>query len=984
MKSKQKLPSFHGTWTIHEWKSDMPVEPLVIANGNFGEISLSIRKTTNPKAFFNIVISGNHLSSDGLQAILECAITSPSATEIRKSRQIQISSFCSSDTLYFGMHMDALNTYLTSTGSFDIQYLFKVISLDPATVSTTFSTNPLDVDYINKYGPNPVPVLSPVRPQTDFPVASPRRFLLEADDLGKLDNGVGSVTSIEESSYLPAILELIYNIPMIRSMFLTLREISQSFKFIEEIKKTFAVLQSSPKYSICDGVLNSLPWPLKGHSPIDLFAEIMFGLTGVLGNSVFSKIIPTFILNNREAKTIEQAIELTSPPDVYPDVLPMWPHKQRSKIPFEFKERIKIGPELDYVLHEVLIEDGGRHILFVQPKIEGDWVRIDGITASIVSKQEVYDANFKKKLICLVYTKLNGQFGIFDTSNIIVDKNFADSAIQEQQTLLQNHCQLSEQKRTTEFAFFTEETLRFLARSSKPGFQAIETIGKVLLDPYSSTDQIYFDVAEAAGVSVETIRLFVITNDEDLVFVPMTKEADFSGVPTRKIFIQTRKSIDCLSIPDDHYTLFVKYYDPTMDQPFVYLGSVVCSPTTPISSVTQNVVVGLAFKPETVLIAYNEKTGDPLKMTAVIGAQNFGKIETIVFQADTVLNSTMPKLSAQRFKLFDCRNDIPRPAKSSSVPVNPLRLIGDVPVVQTYKEYMNELKENYDVLAFDYNDYRLSPILFSMPKTIHFSQLERAIVKITKLRYNKARDVMLFFASDHQGGDIPCQIPLPLSSPLKEEMLNKKKKILFYHLAKDPEMDLRKCKTVHVKIARDGVNISDQFSYFIDPDTTLATVLQLLTDTGVQLPKSSLRCLAETAGTLTHAYQTQNDKLIMTPHTSLRIDVTPANQQSMMLMQVNFARLDSKSYIHTEGTPFYVPIAEKETVSDIRNKISQMAKISQNSMDKMKIAFSSPKVRISSQDYIENNVVISNFLETYGLEPESVAIMLIKPKPYTK
>ena len=102
---------------------------------------------------------------------------------------------------------------------------------------------------------------------------------------------------------------------------------------------------------------------------------------------------------------------------------------------------------------------------------------------------------------------------------------------------------------------------------------------------------------------------------------------------------------------------------------------------------------------------------------------------------------------------------------------------------------------------------------------IHLSQIETAIIRIAKLRFNKNNDVMLFFASDAAAGGIPKRRPLSMSQPLQLNMLDAKNPILFYLHEKNPpeSRDYLRSRTIHVKIALDAVNVTEQYSFFMNP-----------------------------------------------------------------------------------------------------------------------------------------------------------------------
>ena len=988
MTKKLNKDLYEGEWNIQDWDKNIPVEEFLVAETKYGNFYLTTRKTDNPKAFFNVTILGKDLSNKGVVLELEIVLVSRTGTNIEKARKISLTNFCASDVIYMGVHTNNLRQFVNEKGFLTMTYALRICSSDLSKIPPTFSINPLDVDYLNKYGPNPVPVISPQKPSSNAPPASPRRLLLDVEDVGRLDCSVTGITTTEKvnGGFVPTVLQMFYNIPYLRSVFLSLKEVNEKNKIIKEIQKVFAVLTESTKSVICDNVVKALPWKLEGHSPIDFFAEVSNALSKVYGNSLFTKFLPTFILNNRDATTMEEAIQLTSPPSVYPDVLPLWPMKQRSKKPFQFTEQITIGPQLTYILHQVYIEDNGENVIFIKPSIDADWAEVRNLNITRASEKQAIEDNFRKKLICLVYVKEQSHVEIFDETNAnIVDRQILQLAKSEMISKLNKLYEESMKRRKTEFIYFTEETLRFLVRTGKKGFQSVETAHTVKLDITSSTAQIYYDVADDCGVSVEGIRLWIITNEDKLVQVPLNNESTFVNVPTRKLFVQTKKLLDPLAVPDDFFMLFIKYFDPTdTTQLITYIGSVILSPDQPMETFSKAVAQGLGFKPDQSLIAFNERTLEPLTPTTRIGAQPIISTDTLVFQADPEKSYPIPKIPESQRKCLDCRTDLPRPPSGASVPINPLRLLGQLPDVQTYQDYETEMQNNLQVLAFNYNDYRVSPIRLSLPDTMHFSDLERAIVRVTKLKVNKNTDVVLFFGSDHEAGDIPQRRPLPLGQPFRRTMLNQKHPVLFYMHEKNPpqDRDYVNTKTVHVKIAGDGVNITDQYSFLMDPNSQISVVLDKLKQKGVRIPKN-LRCLAETSGSIVHAYKSPNDTLLQTDHTSFRIDIIPPDQESIMLMQVNYARLDNLSYAHTEGTPFYIPIESDDTVGSIRDKIAKMTKMNPKRVARLRFALGKPKEKILPNVLLDENVNIKEMLKQNQYEPDSVAILAIKQKPYT-
>ena len=981
-----KKEKYQGDWLINNWDSDAEVKPFKIGSGRSGEFFFTIRKTDNPKAYFNVTIIGNDLTSSGTQADVEISIISKTGTNVTRARRIQVSSFCPSDNIYMGILASSVKQYVNAKGQLHLSYDMRVISTDVSKIPQ-FSFNPLDTDYLNKYGPHPVPVISPEKPPSNAPAASPRRLLLDVNDEGRIDCGVTGITTSDgvDGSFVPAVLQMLYNIPYIRKIILSIKEVNDQCLILKEIQKVFAVLVDSEKSVICDTVINHLPWKLEGHSPIDLFSEIIQLLAKVHGSQIFSKIIPTFILNNREAVTMDEAIALTSPPNVYPDILPMWPLKQRSKIPFKFTEKITIGQEVNYVLHEIYIQEKNQNILYVKPSIDGDWIEIKDLNITRANSKQVFEGNFNKKLLCLVYVKENSHVEMFDNSvDCAFDKQLKELGLTQMHAILEEKYTESMKRRTTEFIFFTEETLRFLARTNRKGFQAFETVGRVMLDISASTTQIYFDVAEACGMNVDGIRLWLITQENELIQVPMRNDSSFVNVPTRKLFVQTKKVLDVLDVPEGYKMLFVKYFDPTETrQIMTYIGSVVLSPDLPFSTFAKATAQALGFKPDTPLIAFNEKTLSPMNPNSFISAQPIESSEVIVFQADPSKCFPIPKVSEINFKCLDCRTNLPRPQAAEATPINPLRLLGLLSDVQTYKEYSLELQTNLQVKTFNYNDYRLSPILLSIPDMIHLSQIETAVIKIAKLRFNKNNDVMLFFASDPAAGGIPMRRPLSMSQPLKLNMLDANNPILFYMHEKNPPetRDYLHSRTIHVKIAPDAVNVTEQYSFFANPDSTVEDVFYMLEKRGKKI-SGNIRTFAETSGTLTKAYESPSEKISNADHTSLRIDVANPSDQEKTLIQVNFAKLDSKLYAHTEGNPFFISFDTSDTIGSIRERIAQLTKNVMILNSNVRFALGKPGMKILPDAILDDSVKLRAKIEEKNCNINDIVILCIKPQQY--
>lgn len=973
--SNNELVPVRGEAVYEQFKTHSIIRPHQITATKIGTFSVVPRKYTNLEGFLNFKVIGANLKETGVEVEVLLVIEIEDSNPIKVLKTMKLSPLCPTDTIFTNISMENLGNILTRKGQLRFSYVFKFINKDLTESHVPFSLNPVDSEALFA-GIFRGPVESPIKRDKAIPPTSPRKKLLEMSDPSKLATGFTGLNSSYDPLFVPAILQSIYNLPILRKLLFQL-EIPQSAGFLSSIQRTYVMMQITERLVYIDDVIRNFPGDVSLSTAYDFYSEVYQSIKSLYGDKLAKIISHSIPLDNKESTSIEEALQKSQLPERLPMIIPFFTVEPHSEREFIFSDNITIKNQI-YKLYSVIVCTESGYISYIEPAEASSWYKFNDPEISLVADDETIEKN----LCVLMYLKLSEMNNIFvDVNENSVPKQLADETILEWDEHAYKVIIDLERRRTTEVEVYTDDSLRYNTSLMKPEIVGKDTVRICKLDASASPAQAYYDISEMLGVSIRKIRIWNILNNGSVVLLRMTEHGDINALVNYPFYVQKKKEEENTNVPDDHRLLFIKYFDPTTKFPLIYIGSIIASERTQINVISVNLALSLCIPLSTKFECYHEMSDfiKQLGVSGTVGQLGLQNGASLIFQPD--IRENPPRIDDNLIESFTCKFVSADFAYAHSKIHFADKILGQKHENVSLLDYIKRKSEDVDISLSNYSDHNAPPVILRIPKLIPFKSLETILNTIfPNIDHHPECDMFLFFSMDRHT-KLPSDKPLNEGGGFSAKMLPEDcKPTLFYLHIKDasPYRNYPCESTINLEISEDAVHITDRYSFLLPPDTTLDYVMSLLEQQGALDPSDgAYRCFVNTGGTLVKSLSDENEVIKLPPHSTLRIDSIPADQNGKQLVQVNHAKIDRFSVSRTFGTPFFINVKKSDTVADMKKRISRKLNYTANYLKKINLVIGKPTMKITPEMFLHEKNKIMNILTTLKSKPEDIVILVI-------
>ena len=611
-----------------------------------------------------------------------------------------------------------------------------------------------------------------------------------------------------------------------------------------------------------------------------------------------------------------------------------------------------------YELHGVLVHSGtitsGHYYAFLRPSIEDKWYKFDDSNVSEVQKEEAIENNFggidprtqkektynaymlvyvRKEDVPLIYEPISEENVPIHLREWILtsEEKSKDKILQSDYLDIKINTEKNIQKNSLKFTTgFINRESTFILRFSRD----------------ESLLSLYEKISNTQSKPISEIRLwkcgsYSIPNE----IIPLNNDKVGSILTSSSsIFVQSKQSDEKLLINEDERVLYLKFFFPTKEPAFQFIGSIIVKRKDFVDSLFPYVNEIVHLPPLTPLLVFQEtiqSTAQLITNPQTTEINSLGSL--LIFQLSPGIEAPEPYYGSM--KCIENDNDL-----SYSYFPNPL----DLPVFSYYNlfpelrpttvdQFINFKLRTLEVELFEYSEPTKQLAIIRFPSNLGWPALKRLISIATSKEYDPETDSMNLYKYDLQTNG-PCKtvISLRFLHSLRNtitQVKNERAKLYFEIHKGIPESMISNMAYYNVQYSQDAFNITFSAKLLILKNSKVRQIGYELQNRGLLPQSDSIRVLSIKNNQI---LQIIDPEAVYTSYElPIRFEMIPQEQRGLteeqILISVSRGYITSNNIMKTTLSPFLFHVKKNDKIKDITDPLLRWAEITDEDKPKVKI-----------------------------------------------
>jgi len=549
--------------------------------------------------------------------------------------------------------------------------------------------------------------------------------------------------------------------------------------------------------------------------------------------------------------------------------------------------------------------------------------------------------------------------------------------------------------------FVLESDLKQRALLGKTGFSN-KNLKQYLFDPTSTNKNLYEFVAKEFGKEVSKIRLWKTcntSNPSDVIPYNCDIISDLYSYYYRSfnVIVQDKKEDEPYNLPVNEITVFVKFFFPEQKFPVQYLGVFQAKKSENFTKLAEEVAKIVSVDPKH-LVVYVETMGVDAKIQDMDTKIEDSFVSTgniLVFQVSSSF-SDVPKFEFQEpLPVEATKAEKTKKKSQTDEEEKPTIAYDDASLkrftikdlmpdysIRTFPQYLAEKYTTASFRVIPLNDVAKPLCIITMPTKTQFAEIKKCIAKACNLDYNPEVDSMLLYNSEYND---EC---IPRSSPMDEATL--KTPYQYYHPEKGKvsnifftlfnglsEKTMKNMSYYTVQFSYDGLNVSKEDKVLVSKSATCEEIKNAFMEKNKEFTSDAPCRYRQIYSSFSRSDLIDPSLKLPYKEYPLLVEEIPEDQRTLehgdVIAEVKIGELTSFGS-ETYSKSFFIKIAHGEKFGEVKAKIVEKIKPTEEEKKKLKIKFKkgySEELDLEDEDLVAYHVFSDSYITVITGEMKS-------------